>query len=155
MSTTTMSPTADAYIPADTTITFGTAGTIASHPNAGFDLTDGETASWTSHQSAWLDITPKWPARDLTLNLTASPFLVPDRIASQQVFIYVNGLFCGLHVFFVPADCTIAIPRAALSGRATRIALAIPTAISPHRLGLSDDIRTLGIAITTLSLVSS
>lgn len=152
-----MSQTADAYLPAADsalTITFGTAGTINSLPNYGFDLSDGETASWTEQQTAWVDIVPRWPAKDMTLQLTAIPFLVPGHIATQQVFFYVNGLFCGLHGFFERQDCSIAIPRTALSGRSTRIALAIPSAVSPRQLGLSDDVRTLGIAITTLSLIS-
>jgi hypothetical protein len=133
-------------------ISFGRSGTITTIPNGGIDLGDGDLASWTEQQSAWFDIIPRWPARDLTLTLTAIPFLVPDRIQFQQVFIYVNGLFCGLTSLFDPQETSFHIPRNFVSGRSTRIALAIPTAISPQHLGISADVRTLGIALTAVSI---
>jgi hypothetical protein len=151
-----MSNVVSAHISDDNalSVTFGRAGTIATIPNGGIDLNDGEFASWTEQQTAWLEIIPRWPARDLTLRFTASPFLVEDRITHQQVFLYVNGLFCGLANLFEPQDCTFVIPRNAVSGRATRITLAIPTAISPKHLGLSEDVRILGVALTALSLTA-
>lgn len=134
-------------------ITFGRTGTIATIPNGGIDLNDGETASWTEQQTAWFDIIPRWPAKDLNLRLFANPFLVPDRIRFQQVSLYVNGLFCGLTSLFELQETNFHIPRAAVSGRTTRVTFAIPTAISPKHLDLSADVRTLGIAITSVSIV--
>ncbi len=134
------------------TVTFGRSGTINTLPNGGIDLQDGELSSWTEHQTAWIEIVPRWPAKDLNLQFTANPFLVEGRITHQQVFVYVNDLFCGLANIFEPQDCAFIIPRIAVSGRSTRITFAIPTAISPRHLGISEDVRILGIALTALSL---
>lgn len=136
-------------------VKFGRNGNITTLPNAGFDLADGEQSSWTEQQTAWFEVTPRWPAKDLNLSFAASPFLVGSRISHQHVFIYVNGLFCGLVTLFEPRECDIHVPRNTISGRSTRITFAIPTAQSPQRLGISEDIRTLGIALTTLTLSSN
>ncbi|HQT84425.1 MAG: hypothetical protein B7Z58_07690 [Acidiphilium sp. 37-64-53] len=131
-------------------ISFGWAGSITTIPNGGIDLNDGEHVSWTEQQTVWFEIIPRWPVKDLNLRLSASPFLVPGKISFQQVSVYVNGLFCGLTNLFESQECNFHIPRNAVSGRATRITLAIPTAISPKHLDLSEDVRTLGIAITAV-----
>lgn len=135
-------------------IDFGKNGNVSRFNISGFDLNDGDFYSWTERQSAWIDIPVRWPAKDLRLVLSALPFLAGDRIIQQQVFIHINGLFCGFHGFFEQDECEFLIPRTAISGRSTRISVTIPTAISPKRLGLSDDIRELGIAITALALLS-
>ena len=135
-------------------INFGKSGNINLFNASGFDLSDGDFYSWTEKQTSWIDIMARWPAKDLNIKLSATPYLATDTIIQQQVFIYVNGLFCGFHGFFESDDCSFLIPRNAISGRSTRITITIPTAISPKRLGLSEDLRQLGIAITTLSLLS-
>ncbi|MCU4159276.1 hypothetical protein AiwAL_04045 [Acidiphilium sp. AL] len=135
-------------------VNFGKEGNINSFNVSGFDLNDGDFYSWTEKQTAWIDIAARWPAKDLSIKLSAMPYLAVDQIIQQQIFIHVNGLFCGFHGFFEQDDCSFLIPRNAISGRSTRISITIPTAISPKRLGLSEDIRELGIAITTLSLLS-
>lgn len=133
-------------------VTFGKLGSINSLASSGFDLNDGDQSSWTEQQIAWLEIAPRWPAKDLTLRFDAMPFLVESHLTHQQVFIYANGLFCGLINLFERQSSEVHIPRNAISGRTTRITFAIPTAKSPQRLGISEDVRTLGVAFTALSL---
>lgn len=133
-------------------VTFGKSGSITTLPNSGFDLTDGDQSSWTEQQIAWLEIAPRWPAKDLALRFDAFPFLFDSHVTHQQVFVYVNGLFCGLVNLFDHRSSEVYIPRNTISGRTTRITFAIPTAKSPQRLGISEDVRTLGIALTALSL---
>lgn len=136
-------------------ITFGKSGNVGLFVTSGIDLHDGDFYAWTEKQTAWVEVTARWPAKDLSITLAAAPYLATDKIVRQDVFLHVNGLYCGFHAFFEQAECSFPVPRNAISGRSTKIAITIPTATSPKRLGLSEDIRELGIAITALSLLSA
>jgi hypothetical protein len=93
------------------------------------------------------------PDASLRLHINARPFTQPGHIERQQFFLFVNGLFIGLRNLTVAEVVEFALPRNALSPRGLRFEFAIPTALSPKNLGISQDIRKLGIAISDLALV--
>jgi hypothetical protein len=66
------------------------------------------------------------------------------------LFVYVNGLFQGFHTFRGTTTMAIPIRRHAITSRSTRIQFVLPTAVSPNSLGLSADLRELGLAITEM-----
>ncbi len=84
------------------------------------------------------------------LFIDATPYTVQDRISAQTLFIYVNGLFQGFHTFRGNMVLQIPIRRHAITSRSTRIQFVLPNAISPKSMGLSADLRELGLAITAM-----
>ncbi len=113
-------------------------------PENGFRWTDEHTATFICSL-------PK-PETNLTLNLSFSPFLA-GQMKSQRLFFSVNGH--NLQNFLLKNDMlnlTIDVPRNYFNEEVQRITFGLPDAISPKDLGVSDDTRTLGIAVRTLSI---
>jgi hypothetical protein len=138
----------------DQPIGFGSNGNVGKFPTIGFDLTEEGPSSWTVRQCCELEIPLPMPRQNIGLSIESSPFLAKGKISAQQLFVYVNGLFQGFHLFQAPETVTFRVSRNAITNRATRVHLVIPTAISPKNLGLGSDMRDLGLAVTTLSFVS-
>jgi hypothetical protein len=130
-------------------VTFGMNGSIKNLMPFGFDL--GESpSSWTTAQTAGFSLAIPPPQVDVYFQMTASPFLVEGRITGQQVFAFANGLWMGFHTFSGHTTTDFLLPRAALSSRAIRFTLVVPSAVSPNSLGLSKDLRHLGILISSV-----
>jgi hypothetical protein len=131
-------------------ITFGSLGTAAGLNCEGIDFSD-EAQSWTCAPTAELDIQLPFARQDVMVQLVASPFLVPDIIFAQDVFIFLGGLFVGFYTLTGHSIRSFPVNRSVVSGRATRLSLAIPTAASPKALELSEDLRQLGIYLTSIT----
>lgn len=132
-------------------ITFGSTGSAASLNCEGIDFSDEGGRSWTVAPVAELDIQLPFARQDVVLELEATPFLVPELVLAQNVFIFLGGLFVGYYTLKGHAVRTFPVNRSVVSGRATRLALVIPTATSPHALELSEDLRELGIYLTSIT----
>lgn len=131
-------------------ITFGRGGSAMTMNCEGIDFSDnGE--SWTSAPVAEMDIQLPFARQDVVVELTASPFLVPDVIPAQNVFIFLGGLFVGFYILKGHMTRSFPVNRSVVSGRATRLSLVIPTAVSPHALRMSEDLRELGIYLTSIT----
>ncbi len=132
------------------TITFGRSGSITQFNPIGFDITENSPQSWTILPSCEFEIALSIPRNDLTFVLDATPFLVPGMVSSQSVFVYVNGLFQGFHIFRGSSLMEFSVRRHAINSRTTRMQFVLPDAVSPQALGLSTDLRELGLAFTAL-----
>ena len=135
-------------------VTFGKSGSIREMEPYGFDL--GEAGiSWTQDEVAGFSVglggTVPIDAM-LRLNVSGRPFIQPGHIERQQFFVFINGLYVGFRTLTAAAEAQMTLPRNVLSPRGVRIEFVIPTAASPKSLGISEDIRKLGIAITSVSL---
>jgi hypothetical protein len=131
-------------------ITFGRNGTAKSLNCSGIDFSEGEKESWTYAPVAEMDIQLP-PARgEVTLHLEATPYVVPDHVAAQNVFIFLGGLFIGYCTFSDYDTKTFMVLRGAIAGRPNRMSLVIPTAASPASLSSSEDMRALGIRLTSI-----
>jgi len=131
-------------------ITFGLDGNAHLLNCSGIDFSEG-LRSWTCLPVAELDIQLPFARQDVVIEVEASPFLVEGVIKSQNVFIYLGGLFIGYYTLPGHAVRAFPITRNVVSGRAARLSLVIPTATSPKALGLSEDLRELGIYLTSIT----
>jgi hypothetical protein len=131
-------------------ITFGKQGTAMGLNCEGIDFSD-PTQSWTYAPTAELDVQLPFARQDVMVQLEASPFLVPDFVLFQNVFIFLGGLFVGFDTLRGHAIRSFPVNRSVVSGRATRLSLVIPTATSPRALNMSEDLRQLGIYLTSIT----
>jgi hypothetical protein len=60
-------------------------------------------------------------------------------------------MFVGYYVLKGHVILSFPVNRNVVSGRATRLSLVIPNAVSPHELNLSEDMRELGIYLTSIT----
>jgi hypothetical protein len=132
-------------------ITFGRDGNAVGLNCNGIDFSEDGGRSWTRAPVAEIDIQLPFARQDVVVQLEASPFLVPDRLSAQNVFIYLGGLFVGYYSLKGHTIRSFSVNRSVVSGRATRLSLVIPTATSPHALELSGDLRELGIYLTSIT----
>jgi len=132
-------------------ITFGRDGTAQSLSCTGIDFSEDGTQSWTSAPVAEMDIQLPFARLDIALEINASPYLIDELVTVQDVFVFTGGLFSGFAKLTGHTVLTFPLNRSTLSGRSTRLALVIPTAVSPRALGLSQDERELGIYLNAIT----
>jgi hypothetical protein len=131
-------------------ITFGRAGTARRLNCTGIDFSEDGNHSWTSAPVAELNIQLPFVREDILVQLEASPFVIPDIVSAQQVFIFMGGLFIGYCTLRGHEVRTFSVNRSVISARPTRMSLVIPTATSPNALFLSEDMRELGIYLHSI-----
>lgn len=132
-------------------ITFGRNGSAANLDSSGIDFSEDGIQSWTCLSVAELSIQLPFARQDLAVELEASPFLVPDTVSTQNGFIFLGGLFVGYFSLKGHAILTFPISRNIISGRPMRMSLVIPTATSPRAVEMSEDLRELGIYLTSIT----
>jgi hypothetical protein len=132
-------------------ITFGSGGNAVGLNCSGIDFSEDGGRSWTRAPVAELDVQLPFARQDVEVEMNASPFLVPDVLSAQNVFIFLGGLFVGYLTLTAHVIRSFPVNRGVVSGRSTRLSLVIPTATSPHELRLSEDLRQLGIYLTSIT----
>lgn len=131
-------------------ITFGRNGSAKGLNCTGIDFSEGGTQSWTSAPVAELDIQLPPARQDVLVQLEASPFVIPDVLSAQQMFIFLGGLFIGYSALKSHEVMSFTINRSILSGRLNRMSLVLPNATSPSASFLSEDMRDLGIYLESI-----
>jgi hypothetical protein len=131
-------------------ITFGRHGTAKDLQCTGIDFSEDGNHSWTKAPVAEFAIQLPVARQEVLLQLDAAPFIIPESVTAQKVFVFVGGLFTGYCSFTEPEVRALPLNRNALSGRALQLSLVIPTATSPASLRISDDERELGICLTSI-----
>lgn len=131
-------------------ITFGKNGTAKDLNCSGIDFSEAGTQSWTSAPVAELDIHLPPARQDVLLQIEASPFVVPEIVAIQQLFIYLGGLFVGYCKLQSHEIKSFPLSRVILSGRPNRMSIVLPNATSPSASFLSEDMRELGIYLHSI-----
>lgn len=137
-------------------LTFGKIGSIQDYEPFGFELSEAGQ-SWTVQGMAGFTFAADAVAADpnLKIRLVVTPFLYDDRILQQQLYVYINGLLAGYAALTGHETLEFPIPRGATSTRGSRVCLVIPTAVSPKSLGISADLRQLGVAVTSVTLAAA
>jgi hypothetical protein len=131
-------------------ITFGRNGTATDLKCSGVDFSEDGHRSWTSAPVADFDLQLPFSKGDLLLRLEATPFLIPDVVPVQNVFVFCGGFFVGYCSLLGHAVRTFPLSRNVISARTIRLSLVIPTAVSPDTLHISDDKRELGIYLSSI-----
>jgi hypothetical protein len=132
-------------------VTFGRYGTAKSLNCTGIDFLEDGNQAWTDAPVAELDIQLPFARQDVVFELDATPFIIPDLVTAQKVFIFVGGMFVGYCAFKEHEVRTFPVNRNVISGRAARLSLVIPTATSPISLRIGEDLRELGICLNSIS----
>jgi hypothetical protein len=132
----------------DVPITFGRNGTAKELDFTGIDFSDGGTQSWTSAPVAELGLQFPPARQDVVLHLEASPFVIPDVISAQHVFVFIGGSFIGFCIFKGHGVMAFSVGRSIMSGRPNRMCLVLPNATSPSASFIGDDKRELGICLS-------
>lgn len=135
-------------------ITFGSKGNALSLNCTGIDFSEDGEQSWTCAPVAELDIPLPFARQDVFLQVEASPFLVPEIVSIQNVFVFLSGLFAGFYALTGHTMRQFPVNRSVISGRTTRLALVIPTAVSPSKLRMSEDLRELGICLSSITFIN-
>lgn len=132
-------------------ITFGRNGTAKALACTGIDFSEDGNQSWTNAPMAELDIQLPFARQDILVEIDATPFLIPESVPAQKIFVFIGGLFVGYYTLTGHEVKAFPINRSVISGRAVRMSLVIPTATSPRTLFLSEDMRELGIYLTSIT----
>ena len=136
-------------------VTFGRYGTARNLNCTGIDFLEDGSQSWTSAPVAELDIQLPFARQDVIFELDATPFIIPDIVSAQKVFIFVGGMFVGYCALKSHDVRTFPVNRNVISGRAARLSLVIPTATSPSSLRIGEDMRELGICLNSIAFKTS
>jgi hypothetical protein len=134
-------------------VTFGRTGSVREMEPYGFDLSE-QSMSWTQEEVAGFSVMVGSVPPDAVLrfHIGATPFIHTGYIERQQFFVFINGLYVGFRSLTTAEKVEFVLPRNVLSARGLRVEFVIPTASSPKTLGISNDVRKLGIAISEVSL---
>jgi hypothetical protein len=132
------------------TVMFGRSGAAKTMNCEGIDFSEDGFESWTAAPLAEMEIQLPLARQDVVLEIQAAPFVIREKLPAQNVFIYLGGFFIGYHVLAAPAIRQSAISRSFISGRPMRLALVIPTAVSPSSLGMGNDLRELGLRLRAM-----
>lgn len=110
--------------------------------------------TWTDGNRAVLHIPVGEVDSDVTLSAVFHAFLPPEKVERQRVVIVVNGQEIGEWVVVDRGvgRHDIVIPADLLDKSPLEIVFELPDAISPKEAGVSEDSRTLGIAVRTIEL---
>jgi hypothetical protein len=135
-----------------TPIEFQEGGNAHDYLVAGFARPErGITWTESPHVELQLEIEP--PENDVLLVVDALPFLDGERVRYQEAYVYVNHVYVGYWRFEKDQKpVQLMLPRRAFYTRKLNIQLRIPMAVSPNDLGLSGDIRKLGLAMKSMTL---
>jgi hypothetical protein len=126
-------------------ITFGRNGSAKALNCTGIDFSEDGTQSWTSAPLAEMDIQLPPARQEVLIQIEASPFLIRDMVNTQQVFIYLGGMFVGFCKLTGHGVRAFPVNRSIISGRPNRLCLALPDATAPSSAMQSEDMRELGI----------
>jgi hypothetical protein len=110
---------------------------------------------WTDGLNARLSFTARPPTSDVSLVLSCFPYLGEGKIPFQEIHVFVNFLRVGFTVLKAPSEIDISIPKQVFGLPRVDIDLYLPKAASPASLGVSNDLRELGVAVNRLMLVAS
>jgi hypothetical protein len=133
-------------------ILFGDFGNHRLYGKTGWSASDDIDFTWTDGTTAVVSFRLSGMRRDAALTIAAFPYVVPGRWDDQEAFVYMNGLFLAYLREREGFQVSCLIDRDKFSTGTNTIAFALPRAISPSRLGLSGDVRMLGLAVSRLEL---
>lgn len=114
-----------------------------SQPEKGFTWTDGKNVS--------LIIPVSQPQSTHTLKAVLNPF-ISNNVDKQRVKVYINGEELGVWNIQSAGEYKIEIPKNVIKNSVLEISFELPDAASPSELKISNDSRTLGIAVQSITI---
>ncbi|HSI50739.1 MAG TPA: hypothetical protein VLA61_20915 [Ideonella sp.] len=134
-------------------IRFGSDGNVRDYALSGWSLDEGNASlSWTQALEAKLEFTAQATTSPITLHLAGIPFLGNGKLSRQQVWVHLNGLYCGMFDAADNFDVTMPIRHSWLEPRHNVLVLTMPLSASPEQLELGADRRRLGVAMQSITL---
>jgi hypothetical protein len=113
---------------------------------------DGSASAWSIASRCRIGVPAPPPgAGPLGLELELHPF-VNERVPYQDVWVYSAGLFCAFERLAAPGVVQGSVPAAALSGSTLALDVVVPCATRPVDIGMSADMRLLGVGFRRLAL---
>lgn len=146
-------------LPMRTPLGFASNGVAVGWLESGWSAPEG-WGTWSSGEQAVLRIDPRElpDGHGLALNLDAQAFVEP-RHPVQRIAVEVNGEPAGQYIVRYPnKNFSMRIPLGQVdteSTRMIRIVFDLPDAESPRSLGVSSDMRKLGLGLVSVSIGSS
>ena len=132
-------------------ISFGRRGIVRQLKCRGIDLDEALDQSWTTEPVAEIELVLPFVRKGLAIEIAGTPFTVPGKISSQQLFVFINGLFAGFVLMTAFKTQRFSLSGSTVPFRETRLTLVMPTAVSPASLQPSSDLRELGICLSSLT----
>lgn len=130
-------------------IKFGVGGNASSYQLDGWSSFPEEGFTWTNGKSASLVIPVNQPQSDLILKAVLTPF-ISGEVDVQKVNVYINGEKLGEWIANAAGEYKISIPKKYISDSLLKINFELLDACSPSELNISNDNRTLGIALQSI-----
>lgn len=116
-----------------------------SYPDGGFRWTNGDKAAL---------LFALGEAQPIELEVQLAPFLVPGKLPAQTLRVALNGAEVAVLHLIDPAAQTFAIPLPPqLLGAENKLDFLLPNATAPRALGLSLDVRRLGVGVYWIRFV--
>ena len=129
----------------NTKITFGPTGGYLSLSPQGFAAGE-RNYTWNAGYVASLRFRVPLARRDPVLALDLHPFIVPYKVAEQDLNIYINGLWVGFLRTTQPTRYECPFPREHLSSGTNLLSFLMPRATRPIDIGASQDTRLLAFS---------
>jgi hypothetical protein len=107
---------------------------------------------WTDGLNAQVSFSARPPKSDIALFITSDPFVVEDKLPSQELHVFVNFLRVGFSLVREYGELNFNIPKYVFHSQTTIIDFYLPKACSPRSLNRGSDLRQLGLAVSRLML---
>ena len=138
-----------------TVINFGAGGGSERFRVDGWSPSESQF-TWSVGNSAKLMFSLGKVDQPLTLRMTMASLINPPALVSQPVEVIANGQKIADWEVAVTADFKATIPAGAIKDDGLlRIELKTPKATSPKSLGLSEDLRVLGVLVSQIEITKS
>jgi len=131
--------------------TFGLKGNVAPLLGDGWSFPE-QGFAWTVGTRSRVRLPAPGAGNDLVLELKVHGFCVPAALPSQALTVTVDGMMLGSAAVSETVAVAFAVPGSVTTRGFIDVTLEHPDAISPAALGLSDDLRTLAIAVFEMRL---
>jgi len=111
----------------------------------------GLESTWIDGKEATIKIPVHKSGGEIILEFSAKPFIVPDKLNNQKLIVQANNQLIKEFVIGESGVYSVTIPAQDIS-EMLEISLLTPNATSPFSLGISQDKRSLGIALQWIKL---
>jgi hypothetical protein len=139
----------------DAGIDFGARGNLQEFDPVGFSPAPDAVSTWSEASTAALMFRLPPLRFDLRFTIEVFPYLGEGRVAQQDCWLFVNGLFAHYQTVREPLEMIFTVARDLFNPRSNRLSFALPHATAPHHLGLGNDLRLLGLAFVKLGVADA
>ena len=110
---------------------------------------------WSESRYASIILPIKSKKKKIGIQFIVQPFLYSGKIREQNLEIFINGIYCygstlvadDQEIIFLEVDSSL------IFSTAIKVDFMLPNAVSPAMLGLSEDMRRLGIKLFEINII--